>query len=60
MISRRILPILVLATLAACTSPSDPGPSRAADTDQRPNTTESTSPPADTVGRGGNVMGGGH
>jgi hypothetical protein len=59
MISRRILPILVLATLAACTSPSDPGPSRTAD-NQRSNTTESAPPPPDTVGRGGNVMGGGH
>lgn len=57
---RRILAALELATVAACTSPSEPGPSRAADTDQRPNTTESAPPPPDTVGRGGNVMGGGH
>jgi hypothetical protein len=59
MISRRILPILVLAVIAACTSPSDPEPSRTAD-NKRSNTTESAPPPPDTVGRGGNVMGGGH
>jgi hypothetical protein len=57
---RRILVALVLGTVAACSSPSDPGPSRAADNDHRSNATESAPPPADTVGRGGNVMGGGH
>lgn len=57
---RHILAALLLATVAACASPSEPGPSRAADTDQRPNTTESAPPPSDTVSRGGNVMGGGH
>jgi outer membrane biogenesis lipoprotein LolB len=59
MISRRILPIVALAILAACASPSDPEPTQTAD-NQRPNTTESAPSPADTVGRGGNVMGGGH
>jgi uncharacterized lipoprotein len=60
MTSPRILPILVLATLAGCASPSEPSPSRTADTNQRSNTTEAAPPPADTAGRGGNVMGGGH
>jgi hypothetical protein len=56
----RILAFLMLASVAGCASPNEPGPSRTADTTPHANTTESPPPPADTVGRGGNVMGGGH
>jgi hypothetical protein len=55
---RRILAILTFATLAGCASPSEPDRSGAGDTTPNANTTDS--PPTDTTGRGGNVMGGGH
>jgi type IV pilus biogenesis protein CpaD/CtpE len=57
---RHILPIVVLASVAGCASPSEPGSSRTAEATPHANTAESTPPAADTVGRGGNVMGGGH
>lgn len=61
MISRRgILAALTIVIAAGCASPTDPDASRTADTRQHSNTAESAPAPADTVGWGGNVMGGGH